>query len=234
MKQPSIDTGRKRVEIPGGPNLGGSSLFFSIAPQHKIGSRESVYVKIARSFAMCTTEVTQGQWKEIMGNNPSEFHNCGDNCPVENVSWNEAKEFIKKLNARTGKQYRLPSEQEWAYACQAGVNSEYCGSDNIDSVAWYQGNAENETHPISTKRANAWGIYDMSGNVWEWVEDSWHEDFKGAPTDGGPWIGDSTNRVIRGGSWFSDAQSVHATKRFGFNQSGRSNNIGFRIARTLL
>jgi formylglycine-generating enzyme required for sulfatase activity len=182
---------------------------------------------------MCTTEVTQGQWREIMGSNPSEFYICGDNCPVENVSWNDAKEFIRKLNIRTGKQYRLPSEQEWAYACQAGMNSQYCGSDDIDRVAWYQNNAENETHPVSTKRANSWGIYDMSGNVWEWVEDSWHEDFSGAPTDGSAWISDSTNRVIRGGSWFSDWQSVQAAKRFGFSQSGRSNNIGFRIVRTI-
>ncbi|MBI4808881.1 MAG: formylglycine-generating enzyme family protein [Nitrosomonadales bacterium] len=233
MGSPKTNAGRKPVEIPGGTMLGGTSMLFSIIPPPKLGSKETLQVKIAKPFAMCTTEVTQGQWRAIMGSNPSEFYKCGSDCPVENVSWNEAKEFIKRLNARTGKLYRLPSEQEWAYACQAGMKSEYCGSENIDSSAWYQGNANSTTHPVSTKRSNAWGIYDMSGNVWEWVEDCWHEDFKGAPTNGSAWIGDGDNRVVRGGSWYSDAQSTQGARRFGFSQNGRSNNIGFRLVKTI-
>lgn len=233
MASPKANTGRKPVEIPGGTMLGGTSMLFSIIPQPKVGSKETVQVKIAKPFAMCSTEVTQGQWRAIMGSNPSEFYKCGDDCPVENISWNEAKEFIKRLNARTGKSYRLPSEQEWAYACQAGMKSDYCGSSEIDSIAWFQINAEGSTHPVATKHSNAWGIYDMSGNVWEWVEDSWHENFNGAPIDGKAWLGDSINRVVRGGSWYSDVQSSQSASRFGFNQSARSNNIGFRLAKTI-
>ncbi|MBI5005859.1 MAG: formylglycine-generating enzyme family protein [Nitrosomonadales bacterium] len=233
MGAPKANAGRKPVEIPGGTMLGGTSMLFSIVPQPKLGSKETLQVKIPKPFAICTTEVTQGQWRSVMGSNPSEFYRCGDDCPVESVSWNEAKEFIKRLNARTGKQYRLPSEQEWAYACQAGLKSEFCGGNELDTVAWYQRNAENTTHPVARKHSNAWGIYDMSGNVWEWVEDGWHEDFNGAPTDGRPWTGEGPNRVVRGGSWFSDAPSMHGARRFGFNQAERSNNIGFRLVKTI-
>jgi tetratricopeptide (TPR) repeat protein len=166
---------------------------------------------IGRSFAIGKTEVTQAQWTAIMGNNPSHFSgglftsNCGTDCPVEKVSCNDVKEFIQKLNAKTGKQYRLPSEAEWEYACRAGEQQEYCGSDSVDSVAWYYGNSGRTTHPVALKQPNAYGLYDMSGNVWEWVEDC----------------------VRRGGSWVSDAQITRAARRFGLEPVSVAASTGF-------
>lgn len=192
---------------------------------------------------MGKTEVTQGQWKAIIGNNPSKYTNCGDNCPVEQVSWNDAQEFIRKLNTKTGKLYRLPSEAEWEYVCRAGGQQEYCGSDNLDSVGWYgawmkpPGNSGNKTNPVAAKQANAFGLYDMSGNVDEWVEDSWHDDYNGAPTDGSAWQRDGAERVFRGGSWIHEPQSARAAGRSGKLGWGKPENrhefVGFRLVRTL-
>lgn len=206
-----------------------------------MGETGSTHQVTLKKFAMGKTEVTQGQWKAIMGYNPSEFKNCGDTCPVEQVSWNDAQEFIGKLNAKTGKQYRLPSEAEWEYACRAGVRQEYCGSDDINSVAWYGayatpvGNSAKATNRVTTKQANTWGLYDMSGNVWEWVEDSWHDNYSGAPNDGSAWQGDGAKRVLRGGSWVNNPQDERAANR---DRGGPANQYddrfnGFRLARTL-
>ncbi len=187
-----------------------------------------------KSFAMGKTEVTQGQWKAIMGSNPSHFSSCGDTCPVEKVNWSDAKEFISKLNAKTGKQYRLPSEAEWEYACRAGGRDEYCGSGNVDSVAWYGSNSGSKTHPAAGKQANAWGLYDMSGNVWEWTEDCWNGSYNGAPTDGSAWTnGDCSKRVARGGSWGDSPAGVRAAYRNGDGTSVRNSYEGFRLARML-
>jgi formylglycine-generating enzyme required for sulfatase activity len=190
-------------------------------------------VTIGAVFALGKTEVTQGQWKAIMGSNPSHFSSCGDDCPVENVSWNDAQEFIQKLNARTGKQYRLPSEAEWEYACRAGTRQQYCGSDNLDSTGWYTQNSGYSTHPASRKQANAFGLYDMTGNVWEWVEDSYHDSYNGAPADGSAWSGDGAKRVLRGGSWYYGPQDARAAYRDGDEPAIRSNINGFRLARML-
>ena len=199
-----------------------------------IGDESPVHhVTFAKPFAIGKTEVTQGQWKEIMGINPSYFTNCGDDCPVEQVSWIDAQEFIQKLNAKTGKQYRLPSEAEWEYVCQAGGKQEYCGSDNVDSVAWHDSNSGDTTHSAASKQANTFGLYDMSGNVWEWVEDSYHENYNGAPVDGSVWQGDGAKRVLRGGSWDDEPQFVRAAIRIKSGPSGRSGSIGFRLARML-
>ena len=186
-----------------------------------------------KSFALGKTEVTQGQWKAIMGNNPSNFTSCGDNCPVEQISWNDAQAFIQKLNAKTGKQYRLPSEAEWEYACRAGGRQAYCGSDDLDSVAWHDGNSGNRTHPVAEKQANSFGLYDMSGNVWEWVGDSYHADYKGAPTDGSAWQGDDANRVLRGGSWIVSPRVGHEAGRNWYEPGSSYYNLGFRLARML-
>ena len=190
-------------------------------------------VRIGQPFAIGKTEVTQGQWRALMGNNPSSFSNCGDSCPVEKVSWNDAQEYIKKLNAKTGKTYRLPSEAEWEYACRAGGAHTYCGSDNLDSVAWYGNNSGSKTHPVAQKQANAFGLYDMSGNVWEWVEDSYHNGYNGAPMDGSVWAGDGAKRVLRGGSWFVEPQLARAAIRFRDVPAYRSSGFGFRLARML-
>jgi len=194
-------------------------------------------VTIARNFALGRTEITQGQWKAIMGDNPSKFVSCGDNCPVEMVSWDDAQEFIRKLNEKTGKQYRLPSEAEWEYACHAGGKHSYCGSDDMNSIGWYGalekpgGNSGNTTNPVATKQPNAFGLYDMSGNVWEWVQDSYHKSYEGAPADGSAWEGEEGSlRVPRGGSW---GYLQRAAKRSGSQTKYRLSTIGLRVARSL-
>jgi formylglycine-generating enzyme required for sulfatase activity len=185
------------------------------------------------AFELGKTEVTQGQWKAVMGNNPSNFSSCGDNCPVEQVSWDDVQVFIQKLNAQTGKTYRLPSESEWEYACRAGQSSNYCGGDNVDSVAWYGYEKSGKTtHPVGKKDANAWGLYDMSGNVYEWVQDGKHSDYNGAPSDSRVWSGATDRRVLRGGSWNYNARLSRAANRNDSTPTVRVNNVGFRLART--
>ena len=183
-----------------------------------------------RSFSMGKTEVTQGQWRAVMGSNPSRFSNCGDTCPVEQVSWEDAKEFVSRLNAKTGKTYRLPSEAEWEYACRAGSREEYCGSNRVDDVGWYSGKA---TNPVAGKQANAWGLHDMSGNVWEWTEDCWNGNYSSAPTDGSAWTaGDCSRRVVRGGSWLLIPLFLRSASRYWDSSWFRNIYIGFRVART--
>ena len=190
-------------------------------------------VQIA-SFALAKTEVTQGQWRAIMGNNPSRFDGCGDNCPVEKVNWNDAQDYVRKLSEKTGQKYRLPSEAEWEYACRAGGQHQYCGSDSVDSVAWYDGNSGGKTHAVGQKQANAWGLYDMSGNVWEWAEDCGNNTYGGAPIDGSAWIGgDCGKRVVRGGSWNYDPAYSRAADRGGAGTAYRYYDSGFRPARII-
>jgi formylglycine-generating enzyme required for sulfatase activity len=186
-----------------------------------------------RNFALSKTEITQGQWQAVMGSNPSYFSNCGSDCPVENVSWDDIQTFLQKLNAKTGKQYRLPSEAEWEYACRAGGAHQYCGNDSIDSVAWYKSNSGYKPHAVGQKQANSFGLYDMSGNVWEWVEDSYHNSYAGASADGNAWAGDTAKRVLRGGSWGYGPWSARAANRLRFGTTDRSNGIGFRLASML-
>lgn len=191
-------------------------------------------VHIAKPFAFGKTEVTQGQWRAVMGHNPSGFAGCGDHCPVENVSWNDAKEFVRKLNAKTGKSYRLPSEAEWEYACRAGGNHSYCGSDNIDGVAWTASNSGGKTHAVAGKQANAWGLYDMSGNVWEWTEDCGNASYNGAPYDGSAWTsGDCGQRTVRSGSWNNAPEASRAAFRVWIGTRGRYNVYGLRLVRML-
>jgi len=177
--------------------------------------------------------ITQIQWKQVMGKNPSEFK--GDSLPVENVSWNDVQSFIKKLNSKSGKKYRLPTEAEWEYAARGGVKSKgliYAGSNNIDDVAWYTMNSEDKTQVVGTKRSNELGIYDMSGNVWEWVND-WYGEYSGSsqtnPT--GPSFG--STRVNRGGSWDDDARLIRVTSRGDNTPESRFNSLGFRLVRDI-
>ncbi len=178
-------------------------------------------------------EVTQGQWQEIMGNNPSKFSNCGDNCPVERVSWNDVREFIGKLNSHSeGNKYRLPTEAEWEYAARSGgKNEKFSGSDNIDSVAWYDGNSGNKTHPVGTKSPNGLGIYDMSGNLWEWVND-WYGAYSSSPQNNPSGPASGMFRVRRGGSWYQVAGFSRTSARDWLLPERSSCNVGFRLART--
>ena len=166
------------------------------------------------SFYMGETEVTQALWKAVMGGNPSRFK--GDDLPVEQVSWNNCQEFIEKLNGLTGKDFRLPTEAEWEYAARGGKKSngyKYAGSNTVDNVAWYDGNSGSKTHPVKTKQPNELGLYDMSGNVFEWCQDRYGSYSSGSQTDPkGPSSG--SLRVLRGGSWFDCARLCRVSRRF--------------------
>jgi formylglycine-generating enzyme required for sulfatase activity len=183
-----------------------------------------------------TAESTGNQ--VFVDNNPSYFKNCGDECPVEQVSWTEAQNYIQKLNSKTGKQYRLPSEAEWEYACRGGAKTEYCGSDNVESVAWFgaysnpSGNSGKNTHAVATLSANGFGLFDMSGNVWEWVDDNYHSNYYGAPNDGSSWSGNTSRHTLRGGSWSSKPQEVRAAVR-GKGEPSNRGSVGFRVVRVL-
>ena len=179
-------------------------------------------------------EVTQGQWQKVMGSNPSRFSSCGDNCPVEQVSWNDIQGFIRKLNATTGKNYRLPTEAEWEYAARSGGKKEkYSGTDDsLDDYAWYSSNSGNKTHSVGQKKPNGLGIYDMTGNVWEWCSDSYGEKYYGeSPRDNPQGPSSSSYRVLRGGGWSNGAQSSRAAIRSWDSPDYRYGSyLGFRVA----
>jgi formylglycine-generating enzyme required for sulfatase activity len=188
-------------------------------------------------FYIGETEVTQKQWRAVMGNNPSSFKDC-DDCPVESVSWNDIQDFISKLNARSGSsRYRLPTEAEWEYAARGGALSRgygYAGSNDADRVAWYNKNSGKKTRPVKGKDRNELGLYDMSGNVWEWCADCWHDDYTGHPTDGSAWTsGSCDRRVLRGGSWDNGIfWNVRVSFRNDSYPDNWDNSNGFRLART--
>jgi formylglycine-generating enzyme required for sulfatase activity len=171
-----------------------------------------------QNYEMGKTEVTQAQWKAVMGENPSHFNKCGDDCPVDSVSWEDAKRYIKRLNKRTGKEYRLPFEDEWVFACLAGNQTTYCGGNVLHQVAWYKENSGDETSSVAGKQPNAWGLYDMTGNVWEWV------DRRSDKGDVGR---------LRGGSWDDGPVDARAPFQSFFEPSDRPYLNGFRLARTL-
>jgi formylglycine-generating enzyme required for sulfatase activity len=196
-------------------------------------------IKISRFFFLQATQVTQGQWKEVMEYNPSHFKDCGIDCPVENVSWDDAQRFIQKLYEKEGNdRHRLPTEAEWEYACRAGTTNVYSFGDNksqLEEYAWFADNSQSKTHPSGTRKPNPWGLYDMHGNVYEWVEDDYHDNYKNAPDDGSSWVDDprGTLRVIRGGSWFNDSQYCRSANRYSISPNLRLNFIGFRLARSV-
>ena len=204
----------------------GDEAYFDEAPAHKVTLSD---------YHIGKYEVTQEEWEAVMGNNPSEFK--GANKPVERVSWNDCQEFIKKLNLLTGLQFRLPTEAEWENAARGGNKSrgyKYSGSNTIGDVAWYWYNSSETTHQVGTKRPNELGIYDMSGNVWEWCSD-WYSSsyYSSSPTTNptGPTTGFS--RVCRGGGWFSIAQGCRVSYRRIGNPDDRDCLIGFRLVHSL-
>ena len=187
-------------------------------------------VTLTKGFYLQTTEVTQGQWKRVLGSNPSKFQSCGDNCPVETVSWSDIQEFIAELNRiEGGYKYRLPTEAEWEYACRAGTKGPYAG--NLDAMAWYTDTSGGKSHAVGGKRPNAWGLYDMHGNVWEWCQDRYGDYPSGPLTDP---VGSSSgaDRVIRGGSWSYNARYCRSAYRYRDKPGYRSDYLGFRLART--
>ena len=202
-------------------------------PQHRVQVAE---------FLMGQTPVTQVQWRLVVENSEpinrklepdlSEFK--GEQRPVESVSWEDAQEFCQRLSVLTKKDYRLPSEAEWEYACRAGTETAYhFGPMLTQDVANYDGS---NTTDVRTYPANRWGLYDMHGNVWEWCEDDWHKNYEGAPQDSSAWINkdkdkdkDKLNKVLRGGSWFNFPRDCRSAYRFGNARDDRNNFIGFRV-----
>ena len=174
-------------------------------------------------------EVTQSLWQVVMGSNPSKFK--GDDLPVEQVSWNDCQEFIGKLNGLTGKKFRLPTEAEWEYAARGGKKSrgyQYSGSSNISDVAWYDGNSGSKTHPVGKKQANELGIYDMSGNVWEWCQD-WYGSYVSTSQTNPSGANSGSYRVYRGGSWYNDAMRCRSSFRYPGGPGYRRDYLGLRL-----
>lgn len=183
-------------------------------------------------FWMAETQVTQALWEAVMGNNPSRFK--GANRPVECVSWDNCQEFIRKLNELTGKNFRLPTEAEWEYAARGGKHSQgykYAGSNDLDSVAWYNDNSNNQTHNVKQKQPNELGLYDMTGNMWEWCNDWYDFSYYGNSPEHNPQGPDSGYfRVLRGGCWFNSARCCRLSIR-NFNYPGFSFDFyGLRLA----
>lgn len=189
----------------------GSDCDVNEKPAHKV---------TVSSFKINKYEVTQEQWRAIMGNNLSHFKNC-NRCPAEQISWNDAQEFIKKLNSLSGRNYRLPTEAEWEYGARGSQSYKYAGSNDIGQSAWYNENSGGETHPVGKKAPNGFGLYDMSGNVWEWCSDLYKE-YSGVESD---WTG--SGRVIRGGSYHQKARNCRVSIRTFDNEPGDS--LGFRL-----
>ena len=175
------------------------------------------------SYYIGETEVTQALWQAVMGSNPSNFK--GDNRPVECVSWDDCKTFISKLNSLTGMKFRLPSEAEWEYAARGGNKSQdykYSGSNTLGNVAWYTDNSGSGTHPVKTKSPNELGIYDMSGNVWEWTQSCWRSNYNASEN--------CSDRMNRGGGWNCFAGNCRVSIRDNDAPGNRSNDLGLRLA----
>ena len=229
--------GMKFVRIKPGQFMMGSP----VNEEGKFDNEPYHSVRLTREFYMQTTEVTQEQWKAVMGNNPS-FNSFDTQCPVENVSWEDTREFIRRLNQmEKTKKYRLPTEAEWEYAARAGTTTAFynggihelkCGYDiNLDKMGWYCGNSYYATHPVALKQPNAWGLYDMHGNLWEWCQDWYTNNLN----DGIDPVGSSEGqkRVIRGGAFIGIARHCRSASRNCYDPGVRDGVIGFRLARTL-
>jgi formylglycine-generating enzyme required for sulfatase activity len=209
------------------------------SPSSEVGRNDDEgpvhHVTIPEPFYMSKYEVTQKQWRDVMGSDPS--YSIGYDLPVEKVSWDDVKEFIRRLNEKEGiDNYRLPSEAEWEYAARAGTTTRYSFGDDeseLEDHAWYGENSEGRTHPVGQKKPNPWGLYDMHGNVREWVQDKYHISYNGAPSDGSAWEdGSGGARIDRGGSWLYDAWGCRSADRCAV-LGARTPDLGFRLLKEL-
>jgi len=218
--------------IPAGSSVMGSYKHGSEQPLHK--------VTISRTFYMGIHPVTQGEWLRVMGDYPSCFTTPPRQMlPVESVSWPMAQDFCRKLSEKEGLPYRLPSEAEWEYACRADTTREYCfvgfsdySDEDLGEYAWFRGNTDGGTRHVGQKKPNAWGLFDMHGNVWEWCEDVWHNSYQGAPGDGSAWVegGDAQSRVMRGGSSQNTPDYLRSAYRYqGYADTRCHSAYGFRV-----
>ncbi len=196
-----------------------------------------VHEVCVNDFYMSKYVVTQEQWKTITGSYPKSLSSCGDNCPAQQISWDDVQDFIGKFNQRTGKRYRLPTEAEWEYAAKGGVRNEKWAGTNSESevgdYAWYSGNANGKVHPVGQKKPNGLGLYDMSGNVWEWVQD-WYDKhyYKDGPKNNPPGPSSGMSHVFRGGSWSRNAMFVTTSVRSRITPGCSLDYYGFRLAMT--
>ena len=182
------------------------------------------------TFSIGETEVTQELWQAVMGSNPSKFK--GSKHPVEQVSWEDCQQFIMKLNQLTGRSFRLPTEAEWEYAARGGNRSngyKYAGGNSIGDVAWYDGNSSSTAHDVGTKRANELGLYDMAGNVWEWVHD-WKGDYPSSSQTNPRGPSSGSYPVFRGGSWSYSAWCCRVSNRSSRTPAARYDDVGLRLA----
>jgi formylglycine-generating enzyme required for sulfatase activity len=217
------------VLIPAGSFPMGAEKNFEGALEHE---KPQHRVSISKPFYLGKYEVTQAQWTAVMNSNPSTFE--GQSNPVVNVSWDEAQEFVKRLNQKEGtSRYRLPTEAEWEYAARAGTSSIWFFGDDagaLSSYAWFDGNSGETTHPVGQKQPNPWGLYDMHGNVWEWVQDWYGERYYSSSMSTDP-KGPSTgsSRVRRGGSWGRSAKYCRSAYRSSYSPDFHSDGVGFRL-----
>jgi formylglycine-generating enzyme required for sulfatase activity len=219
--------------------MGSENQLFSESPPHAVCFRAD--------FLLGKYPVTQSQWEAVMGANPSAFCNS-PNLPVDSVSWDQALEFCDRLSERSGNRVRLPSEAEWEYACRAGTQNDFffgpwgpfldeteipsAARSVLFDFAWFDLNSRDRTHPVGLKQPNAWGFYDMIGNVWEWCADVWHSGYGGAPGDGSPWLDDAAQprRCLRGGAWDMNAFRCRSSYRSYDHKELPTSRFGFRIA----
>ncbi len=199
------------------------------------GDEKPVHNVCVNDFYLGKYEVTQGQWRAVMGSNPSHFKDCGASCPVEQVSWNDTQDFIGRLNRTTGKSYRLPTEAQWEYAARSGGKREkWAGTSEeaaLGNFAWYNANSGNRTRPVGQKQPNGLGLFDMSGNVWEWCQD-WYGDryYAASPRDNPQGPSSGQHRVLRGGAWGGSARGGRAADRDWLGPAFRGNDFGFRLS----
>mgnify|MGYP003337224855 CR=1 FL=1 len=209
------------VSLPAGEFLMGSP---DSDPDARDDEKPQHLVKV-NSFAIGKYPVTQAQYQAVMETNPSCFENNPQH-PVEWVSWEDAQAFCEKLSQITGKTYRLPTEAEWEYACRAGTTTRFYAR------SWRGIHSNDTTYPVGQKKPNAWGLYDMSGNVWEWCEDNWHDSYHNAPNDGSAWLTNENNsHILRGGSWHGDPTlpSWRPASRHGLRRDVVDGLVGFRV-----
>jgi formylglycine-generating enzyme required for sulfatase activity len=216
----------KMIKVDGGTFTMGATT----EQQKPVADEKPTHQVKLSSYYIGETVVTQALWVAVMGSNPSEFK--GSNLPVESVSWDDCQRFISKLNNITGKHFRLPTEAEWEFAARGGNKSngyQYAGSNTLSDVAWYKENSYNQTHSVMAKNPNELGLYDMSGNVWEWCQD-WKGFYGYSSVTNPPGVTSGHERVFRGGCWTANARSCRTANRSGNTPDGRYYNLGFRLA----
>ncbi|HJP19148.1 MAG TPA: formylglycine-generating enzyme family protein [Nitrospinota bacterium] len=215
---------------------------FKMGDTYGVGSSDELpaHKVCVDNFYLGEHEIEQRKWQEIMGNNPSSFKNCGEGCPVENITWHDVQKFIKKLNNDAGMSYRLPTEAEWEYAAREGgkrfVWSGTSTFKKLEDYAWYEHNSGKKTHAVKSKKPNSLGLYDMTGNVWEWIFDRYDRNYykKNNPHINPKGASKGSDRLVRGGSWVDLPRHCRSTFRLDYDPRGKAYTIGFRLAHSAI